>query len=76
MMGFADSSKGNFRKGENRDTLHSFSTEYVKALAEVFGWKVGTSQRAGACQNKAVLKNRGGRFGCDGGAQAVQAMRC
>jgi hypothetical protein len=37
MMGFADSSKGNFRKGENRDALHSFSIEYVKALVEVFG---------------------------------------
>jgi hypothetical protein len=43
-MGFADSSKGNFKKSENRDTLHSFSIEYVKALAEVFGWKVRTSK--------------------------------
>jgi hypothetical protein len=43
-MGFADSSKGNFKKGENRDTLHSFSIEYVRTLAEVFGWKVRTSK--------------------------------
>jgi hypothetical protein len=45
-MGFADSSEGNSKKGENRDALHSFSIEYVKALAEVFGWKVRTSPTA------------------------------
>jgi hypothetical protein len=43
-MGSADSSEGNSKKGKNRDTLHSFSIEYVKALAEVFGWKVRTSK--------------------------------
>jgi len=43
-MGFADSSEDNFKKGENRDTLHSFSIEYVMTLAEVFGWKVRTSK--------------------------------
>jgi len=30
----------NSKESERRDTLHDFSIEYVKALAEVFGWRV------------------------------------
>jgi hypothetical protein len=28
------------RSSESRDTLHNFSIDYVKTLAEVFGWRV------------------------------------
>ncbi len=31
------------REAVIRDTLHDFSIEYVKALAEVFGWRVVTA---------------------------------
>jgi len=34
----------NPRKGETRDTLHDFSIEYVRTLAEVFGWKVRVAE--------------------------------
>jgi hypothetical protein len=40
----SSTSNSNPKKGEIRDTLHDFSIEYVKALAEVFGWKVRTSK--------------------------------
>jgi hypothetical protein len=37
-------SYSNPRKGETRDTLHDFSIEYVRTLAEVFGWKVRVAE--------------------------------
>jgi hypothetical protein len=32
--------RSNSKESERRDTLHDFSIEYIKALAEVFGWRV------------------------------------
>jgi len=40
----SSTSNSNPKKGEIRDTLHDFSIEYVKALAEVFGWKVRVAE--------------------------------
>ena len=50
-------------RGRGRDTLHDFSLEYVKAVAEVFGWRVATSPGASPGPDVTVVQEPQGSEG-------------